>query len=51
MEKRIAKLKKLQLSWETLRDLNSSEVQKVLGGLQALQGPTSCQSQNPGECC
>ena len=48
MEKKITKLKKLQLSWETLRDLNSSEAQKVLGGMQ---GPPSCQSQNPGECC
>ena len=46
MEKKITKLKKLQLSRETLRDLNSSEAQKVLGGL-----PASCQSQNAGECC
>jgi len=47
MEKKIKKFKSLQLSRETLRDLNSSEAQKVLGG----NGGPACQSQAPGTCC
>jgi hypothetical protein len=37
------KVKKLQLSWETLRDLENLDAQKVLGGNQ---GPPSVQSQD-----
>lgn len=48
MKKRVTKLKTLQLSWETLRDLDSSETRQVPGGYMA---PVSCQSQSPGECC
>jgi hypothetical protein len=48
MKKKVMKVKKLQLSRETLRDLRSSDAQKVLGGNQE---PVSCQSQEPGDCC
>jgi len=47
MKKKVAKAKKLQLSRETLRDLENSDTQEALGGNQAI----SCQSQRPGECC
>jgi hypothetical protein len=42
MKKKVAKVKKLQLFRETLRDLESLDTQKVLGG--GNQVP-SCQSQ------
>ncbi len=32
MKKKVLKVKKLQLSRETLRDLENSDAQKVLGG-------------------
>lgn len=45
MKKKVMKVKKLQLSRETLRDLENSDSQKVLGGNQ---GP-SVESQRT--CC
>jgi hypothetical protein len=47
MKKKVIKVKKLQLSRETLLDLKSSDAQEVLGGNQGV----SCQSQEPGDCC
>jgi hypothetical protein len=46
MKKKALKVKKLQLSRETLRDLENSDAQKVLGG----QGG-STMSQDPDEGC
>lgn len=42
MKKKVVKVKKLQLSRETLRDLESLDTQKVLGGGNQV---ASCQSQ------
>jgi hypothetical protein len=48
MKKRVLKVKKFQLSRETLRNLENSDAQKVLGGNQG----GSTQSQHPDEeCC
>lgn len=45
---KVKKLQKLQLSRETLRALESSDAQKVLGGNQEWSVIGSCQSQCNG---
>jgi hypothetical protein len=42
MKKKVLTVKKLQISRETLRDLENSDAHKVLGGTE---NPPSCQSQ------
>jgi hypothetical protein len=46
MKKKVVKVKKLQLSRETLRDLENLDAQKVLGGNQGV----TTESQH-GSCC
>jgi hypothetical protein len=45
--KKVAKIKKLKLSRETLRELENSDARRVFGGNQ----DTSNQSQDFGTCC